>query len=94
VKLAAKPDHSGRILTRHFAGVAGTPAEHSPLAVQSLDHYAKMNGASNFIPKIQNGFPRVAIATMSAMAGRSDQACVLTCSLFHSQIALSPRVTA
>jgi hypothetical protein len=54
--------------------VARPAALHSPLALQSLDHYAAMNGAAKFVPSIQNGFPRAAIATMSGMAGRSDAA--------------------
>ena len=56
------------------AGAVGTAAEHSPLATFSLDHYANENGAAKFNPSIANGFPRVAIATMSGMAGRRDAA--------------------
>ena len=47
---------------------------HSPLAVQSLDHYAQVNGADKFNPTIDNGFPRVAISVMSGMAGRPSAA--------------------
>ena len=57
------------------SNTAATPsALHSPLALQSLDHYAAMNGAGKFVPSIQNGFPRAAIATMSGQAGRADAA--------------------
>lgn len=45
------------------------------LARQSLDHYAAENGAENYIPAIQNGFPRVAISIMSSMVpGRAGAA--------------------
>jgi len=33
-----------------------------------------MNGAGKFVPSIQNGFPRAAIATMSGQAGRANAA--------------------
>ena len=62
------------------ASAAGANADaapsplHSDLAEKSLDHYATMNGAEKFRPTIQNGFPRVAISTMSGMAGRSEGA--------------------
>lgn len=49
-------------------------AMHSEVALDSLDHYASMNGAAKFVPTIQNGFPRAAISTMSGMAGRPDAA--------------------
>ena len=52
----------------------GPGENHSALALRSLDHYAKMNGAGNFNPGIGNGFPRVAISVMSGQAGRPDAA--------------------
>lgn len=41
-------------------------ALHSPLALQSLDHYAAMNGAGKFVPTIQNVSPNTAPSMLFA----------------------------
>jgi hypothetical protein len=69
-ELSLIAEESGKHSMRDGTPVTLPSPFHSALAIQSLDHYASMNGAENFLPKIENGFPRVAIATMSAMAGR------------------------
>ena len=47
----------------------GPGDDHSAVALQSLDHFVRMNGAENFNPSVTNGFPRVAISVMSGQAG-------------------------
>ena len=45
------------------------------IALKSLDHFARTNGAELYQPKAANGFPAVAISIMSSMVpGRAQAA--------------------